>query len=417
MKKLITITTVFIFMADVACSQIDSSLLRRAGIDTLAGSMNMDALYDRPFLHISHTPVSLGGYVEMNYQHLSTDGVSDGHEFQFRRMSLMVASTISKRIKFLTEIEFENDKAEQLEGNPMEIAIEYAALDFEFHPLLNLRAGIIINPIGGFNQNHDGPKWEFADRPISATQLLPATFSNAGFGIYGKHYSQQWMFGYEFYLTNGLDNTIIDNDLNKTYVPHAKENPARLSTSNSGEPMITAKLAMSNNRIGELGVSWMGGVYNKYRQDGVVIDDKRRCDIVAINFNTTLPKLQTAITGEFAWVFVQVPENYFEQFGTRQNGGFMDVVQPVVKTRLLGWEDATINVALRMEYVDWNIGTFKDAGGQIADDLWSLMPAISFRPTPQTVLRWNYRYMKQQDIAGNPPATTGGFIIGISSYF
>ncbi len=417
MKKLITITTVFIFMADMACSQIDSSLLRRAGIDTLEGSMNMDALYERPFLHISKTPVSIGGYAEVNYQHLSTDGVSDGHEFQFRRMSLMVASTISKRIKFLSEIEFENDKDEQLEGNPMEIAIEYAALDFEFHPLLNLRAGIIINPIGGFNQNHDGPKWEFTDRPISATQLLPATFSSAGLGIYGKHYSQQWMFGYEFYLTNGLDNTIIDNDLNKTYVPHAKENPARLSTSNSGEPMITAKLAMRNNRIGELGVSWMGGVYNKYQQDGVVIDDKRRCDIVAIDFNTTLPKLQTAITGEFAWVLVQVPENYFEQFGTRQHGGFMDVVQPVVKTRLLGWEDATINIAMRMEYVDWNIGTFKDTGGQIADDLWSIMPAISFRPTPQTVLRWNYRYMKQQDIAGNPPATTGGFIIGISSYF
>lgn len=417
MKKLIPFTAVFIFIAEAACSQIDSSLLRRMEMDTVKGSMNMDALYERPFLNISKTPVSLGGYAEVNYQHLSTDGVSDGHEFQFRRMSLMVASTISKRIKFLSEIEFENDKDEQLEGKAMEIAIEYAALDVEFHPLMNLRAGIIINPIGGFNQNHDGPKWEFTDRPISATQLLPATFSSAGFGIYGKQYSRQWMFGYEFYLTNGLDNTIIDNDLNKTYIPHAKENPARLSTSNSGEPMITAKLAMRNNRIGELGVSWMGGVYNKYQQDSVVIDDKRRCDIIAIDFNTSVPKLQTAITGEFAWIFVQVPENYFEQFGTRQNGGFIDVVQPVVKRRMLGWEDATINVALRAEYADWNIGTFKDTGGNIADDLWSIMPAISFRPTPQTVFRWNYRFLKQQDIVGNPPSTTGGFIIGISSYF
>lgn len=417
MKKFILIAAVFALIAEQAFSQIDSTLLRRVATDTAKAGMNMDAIYDRPFLHISNTPVSIGGYAEINYQHLSTDGVSDGHEFQFRRMSLMIASSITKRIKFLSEIEFENDKDEQLEGSAMEIGIEYAALDFEFHPLFNLRAGIVINPIGGFNQNHDGPKWEFTDRPIASTQMLPATFSNAGFGFFGKRYSQQWMFGYEFYLTNGLDNTIIDNDLNKTYVPHAKENPARFSASNSGEPMITGKLAVRNNKVGELGLSWMGGVYNKYQQDGVMIDEKRRCDIVCIDFNTTAPKLNTAVTGEFAWVFVQVPKDYFEQFGTRQSGGFIDIVQPVVKKRMLGWEDAAIYIALRAEYVDWNIGTFKDTGRNIADDLWSLMPAISFRPTPQTVVRWNYRFMKQQDIAGNPPATTGGFIIGISSYF
>ena len=89
--------------------------------------------------------------MEVNWQRSGTDGVSDGHQFQFRRMTLFVASTISNRIKFLSEIEFEPaDKA---------IAIEFAAIDIELHPLANIRAGIIMNPIGAFNQNHDGPKW------------------------------------------------------------------------------------------------------------------------------------------------------------------------------------------------------------------------------------------------------------------
>jgi hypothetical protein len=96
--------------------------------------------------------------VEANWQHIGTDGISDGHQLQFRRMTLFVASSISKRIKFLSEIEFEPaDK---------EIAIEFAAVDMEFNELFNLRGGMIINPIGAFNQNHDGPKWEFTDRPI-----------------------------------------------------------------------------------------------------------------------------------------------------------------------------------------------------------------------------------------------------------
>ena len=154
-----------LFMSSYSFAQIDQSLLKNEVKDTSKAMLNMDAIYNRPFLKMNKLPVSLGGYVETNYQHLATDGVSDGHEFQFRRLSIFMASSISKRIKFLAELEFENDKDEQLEGKSMEIGIEYAAVDVEFNPLLNLRGGIIVNPIGAFNQNHDGPKWEFIDRP------------------------------------------------------------------------------------------------------------------------------------------------------------------------------------------------------------------------------------------------------------
>lgn len=417
MKKRILVLLINTLLALQVHSQIDSTLLKRQEKDTSKVNLNMDAVYNRPFLKMNKIPVSLGGYVEMNYQHLSTDGISDGHEFQFRRFSLFMASSISKRVKFLSEIEFENDKDEQLEGKPMEISIEYAALDVELHPLLNLRSGIVLNPIGAFNQNHDGPRWEFTDKPISATQMLPATFSNTGVGIYGKHYSRNWYFGYELYLTNGLDNTIIDNDLNKTYLPHAKENSARYITSYSGTPMFTGKFSIRHNNIGELGLSYMGGNYSKWRMDGSVVDTKRRADVFAADFNTTLPHTNTTIISEFAWVFVQVPAGYFEQFGSAQRGGFIDVVQPVLKRNIFGWENATVNLALRGEYVDWNVGTFKGTGLNKAEDVWSIMPALSFRPTPQSVFRINYRFQKQRDIAGNPPSTTGGIIIGVSSYF
>ena len=73
----------------------------------------MDAVYNRPFLSYSKLPVSVGGYAEVNWQHLGTDGVSEGHQFQMRRMTLFVASTISKKIKFLSEIEFEEGGKER----------------------------------------------------------------------------------------------------------------------------------------------------------------------------------------------------------------------------------------------------------------------------------------------------------------
>ena len=405
----LVITTIVLFFSLPLFAQIDPELLKTVPKDTSIPTLNMDAVYNRPFVNVGKLPVSLGGYMEVNWQRSCTDGVSDGHQFQFRRMTLFVASTISNRIKFLSEIEFEPaDKA---------IAIEFAAIDIELHPLANIRAGIIMNPIGAFNQNHDGPKWEFTDRPISATQMLPATWSNAGFGLYGKKYNKNWMFGYELYLSSGFDNSIIENGLNKTYLPAAKANAERFEELASGTPLFTGKIAVRHNAIGELGISYMGGLYNTWQVDGIVIDEKRRLDVVAIDFNTTLAKLNTFITAEWAWINVNVPQTYTEQFGSKQQGGFVDIVQPILKKNILGWKKATLNVACRLEYVDWNVGKFKSSDTNIGDDLWSIVPAISFRPTSQTVLRFNYRYQEQKDIFANPASKTGGFSFGISTYF
>ncbi len=390
-------------------SQVDSTLFRRANKDTSKLLLNMDAVYNRPFLSVGKTPVALGGYVEANWQHLGTDGLTEGHQFQMKRLTLFVASGISRRIKFLSEIEFE--------GGTKEINIEFASIDFEFHPLVNFRGGIMMNPIGAFNQNHDGPKWEFIDRPTSATQLLPATWSNVGFGIYGKKYSNNWAYAYELYLTNGFDDQIISNAQNKTYLPATKLNRDRFEESFNGEPLITAKIALRNKKVGELGVSYMGGVYNKFQMDGLTLDKKRRVDVWALDFNTVLPFLKTYLVGEWAFVNVDVPDTYTQQYGNKQSGGFLDVVQPVIRRNIFNFNKSVVNVVCRLEYVDWNVGKFKETGGNISEDFVSMVPGISWRPTPLTVLRLNYRYNWTTDILGNPPSKTAGFQFGFSSYF
>jgi len=326
-----------------------------------------------------------------------------------RRLTLFVSSSVYKRIRFLTEIEFED--------GTKEINIEFASLDFEFNPLFNLRGGVIMNPIGAFNQNHDGPKWEFIDRPISATQMLPATWSNVGFGMFGKKHNKDWVYAYEAYLTNGFDDKIIANSENKTSLPATKENKERFEESFNGMPLFTGKVAVKNRKIGEIGLSYMGGVYNKFQDDGLMLDKKRRVDVVAVDFNTTLSKLKTVINGEWAWVKVNVPDTYTEQFGRKQQGGFIDFVQPIIKRPMLGFEKAVLNAAVRLEYVDWNKGSFKSTGSSIGENVHSIVPAISWRPTPQTVIRFNYRYNWQQDILGNPASKTAGFQFGFSSYF
>ena len=408
MKNVITI-----FFLTCICtegrSQIDPELLRKAINDTSNVSLNMDAVYNRPFTQLGKLPAAIGGYVEANYQYLSENGISEGHQFQMRRLSIFLSSTISKRIKFLSEIEFED--------GAKEISIEFASVDFEFAPLLNVRGGVVLNPIGAFNQNHDGPKWEFVDRPISATQMLPATWSNVGVGVFGKRYTNTWVFAYEAYLTNSFDDKIISNPENKTFLPASKGNIERFEESFNGSPLFTGKIAVKNQKIGELGISYMGGAYNKFEEDGIMLDRKRMVNIFAIDFNTTISKLNTYITGEWGWVHVDVPDTYTEQYGKKQAGGFVDLVQPILKRPMLGFERATLNVAARIEYVDWNKDKFKSTGQNISDEIFSVVPAISWRPTPQTVIRLNYRYAWQKDLLGNPPSKIAGIQVGLSTYF
>ncbi len=414
MKYLCIVFTFLFSLNKLFAQHPDSLFIHNPVKDSIKQKLNMDAVYNRPFMNVYKSPVSLGGYVESNWQHLGTDGVSEGHQFQFRRLSIFMASSISKRVKFLSEIEYEHNDDED-EG--LEINIEFAALDIELHPLFNVRSGIILNPIGAFNQNHDGPRWEFTDRPISATQLLPATFSNSGIGIYGKHYQNKWMIGYELYATGGFDNSIIDNEAGKTFLPAAKESNTRYSRIESGVPLITTKVAVRHRNFGEVGLSYMGGTYNRTMQDGLVIDTKRRLDVFAIDYNTTINKTNTSIVGEFSRIYVQVPETYIQQYGNKQQGGFIDVIQTIVQKPMLGWNQAVINLAVRFEYVDWNMGTFDESETKIYDELFSIVPCISFKPNSQTVIRLNYRYLSFTNLLGNPASKTAGFNLGFSSYF
>ena len=109
---------ILLFCSHPAFAQIDSTLLNSpARADTAKHALSMDAMYNRPFLKAGKFPVSIGGYMESDYQYVSTSGISSGNQFQFRRFSLFVASTISKHIKFLSEIEYENDPT----GDPVTV--------------------------------------------------------------------------------------------------------------------------------------------------------------------------------------------------------------------------------------------------------------------------------------------------------
>jgi hypothetical protein len=377
----------------------------QAGGQAPDSTLAQDGIYARPFIG-GVSFASIGGYVEGNTNYFVQDGVGDGFSMELRRFNVFLFSQISPRLRFLSELEFEHGTEE--------IALETALVDLQVRPELVIRAGIILPPIGYFNQNHDSPRWDFVERPLVSTDVIPSTLSEVGGGIYGRIGLSGAILSYDAYLTNGLADGVVGNQLGRTDIPSGKS-AELFAEDNNGSPAVSGRIALRRPALGEVGLSYYGGYYNAFRVEGTDVDARRWIGISALDFAASVGRAD--VRGEIAFAAVDVPPGMVEIFGDSQWGGHVDVVLPVWRPRVLDYQAAVVAVDVRLERVDYNRGTFASTGDPIRDDVNAVVPGVSFRPTPSTVFRANYRYHWIRDFAGNPTVHRAGFQLGFATYF
>lgn len=364
-----------------------------------------DALYERPFI-VSAGGASIGGYVEGNTNYFVEDGITDGFSMELRRFNLFLFSTIGRQIRFISELEFEHGTSE--------IALETALIDVQLDPSFVIRAGILLPPIGAFNQNHDSPLWDFVERPLVSTEIIPATLSEIGFGAYGKFYGGPLTITYDAYLTNGLGDGVLSNDRGRTHLAGGKDE-GLFGGDNNGSPALSGRVAMRHRGIGEIGLSGYTAAYNTFRVEGEIVDRKRRLSLIAVDYQVNVRTV--SIRGEAAMATVDMQDDLAELFGERQRGAHVDVVVPVWRPLLFGSRAAVLAATLRLEAVDFNVGRFSTTDRNIYDELIAIVPGVSLRPVPGTVFRVNYRRHWYRDLVGNAAVRTGGFQAGFATYF
>jgi hypothetical protein len=134
--------------------------------------------------------LSIGGYGEAFYR-VSDETADDRADFL--RNVLYFGYRFSDRILFNSEIEIEHAD---------EIFLEFAYLDFLFDESFNVRAGLLLTPLGFVNEVHE-PMFFFGNlRPPVETQIIPSTTRENGAGIYGRLGGQV---DYRLYVQNSFD--------------------------------------------------------------------------------------------------------------------------------------------------------------------------------------------------------------------
>jgi hypothetical protein len=364
------------------------------------------SIYTRPFV-AGAARTSIGGYVEGNTNYVVEDGVTDGFSMELRRFNIFLFSSVGPRLRFVSELEFEHGTEE--------IALETALLDFQLDPALVLRAGILLPPVGAFNQNHDSPRWDFVDRPLVSTRIIPSTLSEVGFGAYGRiALRANATLTYDAYLTNGLGDGVILNDEGRTLLAAGKRED-QFAGDNNGVPALSGRVALQRRGMGEIGISHYRTDYNSFRVDGVEVDARRRLSISAVDVATSIGRF--SLRGEAALVHLDVPQALAGLYGSRQFGAHLDASVPLWRPRFFGLRESVLGAALRTEYVDYNGGTLRATGKAARDEVFAVVPGLVYRPVPGTAFKFNYRRQWSWDLIGNAAARLGGYQIGVATYF
>ncbi len=382
---------------------------RYAAVSTNVVPLNQEGVYNRPFVASAGqgaVRTALGGYLETAAHYFVEDGVSEGFSLEMRRFNLFVYSSIARRLKMLAELEFEHGTEE--------IALETALLDVELSPALTLRGGIILPAVGRFNQNHDAPLYEFVERPLVSTQIIPSTLSEVGAGLYGRFLVGDATMTYDLYFMNGLGSGVVLNADSRTSLAAGKDEAA-FAEDNNGFPSFNSRLALAHDRFGEVGLSWYGGPYNDFRAEGETVAPKLWLHILAVDLEAAIQDLQ--LQGEFAWNRVDVPGGLAELFAERQYGLYLDAIYPLFDFNWGSNYTAVINGAVRIDRVDFNLGKFGSTGDRIYDEETVLSIGPSIRPVADTVFRINYRTHWIRDLLGNPAVRRSGFQFGLATYF
>ncbi len=190
---------------------------------------------------------TLSGYMEL---HLNK--VQDlPSEADLHRFVLMVGHRFSDRIKFWSEVEVEHAFVEVEGGEETgEVAIEQAYIDLMVHRRFNVRAGMVLVPVGILNERHEPPTFNGVERTMVDTVIVPTTWRDVGVGAFGELGRG---FSYRAFAVPGLDATGFSAEEG---IAGGRQQGGRADTS---DPAVTGRLEYRRAGLTAGASLWRGG--------------------------------------------------------------------------------------------------------------------------------------------------------------
>lgn len=255
MKKILSIL-VSILIADIAIAQGPTTEADKAGLTIGAYG---ESVY------------SYNMYSDSPYRYMFADryqGAQGHRRFDLPHAVFFLGYNFGEGWSFNSEIEFEHggtgstlevegDEAVELEQEIErggEVVLEQFWIQKSFNNWANIRAGMIIVPIGLTNTRHEPDKYFTVYRQEGESTIIPCTWHQIGLSIFGGN--NEWK--YELQLLPGLNSRLFNN---ANWINGASVSPYEYTVANS----LAGAFRIDNTSIAgtRLGLSvYAGGTDN-----------------------------------------------------------------------------------------------------------------------------------------------------------
>jgi hypothetical protein len=188
---------------------------------------------------------TLSGYMEI---HLNKEQDLPA-EADLHRFVLMVGHSFSDRIKFWSEVEVEHAFLEGGEESG-EVAVEQAYLDLSVTRRFNVRAGMVLMPVGIINERHEPPTFHGVERTFVDSVIIPTTWRDVGAGVFGDLGRG---FSFKAYLVPGLDATGFSAE------EGIAEGRQQGGHADASDPAVTGRVEFRSRGLTAGGSFWYGG--------------------------------------------------------------------------------------------------------------------------------------------------------------
>jgi hypothetical protein len=400
-------------------------------------------VYAKPF--VAAPKAIVGGYMDIQYRAQSKNSIENGYPggltngFDQQRFVPFIYADITEHVKFASEIEIEHGIREATEEH--EFSLEFAHIDYLVNEAFNMRAGILLLPVGKFNLLHDSPLNDLTDRPLVSQFIIPTTLSETGAGFYGTFYpGRTSKLDYELYVTTGpcsyeTDGTPRINEQNGT-----KLSRQRTCNSDDGLDINNGKAVAGRVAFSPmLGVEVAG---SGYYGNGSLNGNYNPLSIMAVDW--TLQRGPFELIGEAAWAYARgnsraivapgstfapgslltgiagnsgigIPPQRMSGYYIQANYHFMPDFLAKWSPRRFG-EGSTFTAVIRYDRVNTNLDNSNGTGGD--GNLEQVSFGLNYRPIEDCVFKMSYQY---QPMSFNPNTGTrihdSAFVISAATYF
>ncbi len=152
---------------------------------------------------LKKTGVSIAGYGEVLYQNYAKkrDDNLDANkpdQIDYLRNVVYFGFRFNDWILFNSEIEFEHAST----GKRGEVSVEFGYIELMLSKNFNLRAGMVLPPLGIINEKHEPSTFLSTLRPQVERFIIPSTWRTNGVGVYGEIVPD---LNYRAYVVEGFD--------------------------------------------------------------------------------------------------------------------------------------------------------------------------------------------------------------------